>query len=169
MTAKIATLANALKDDLDAAVAADTFSQEFTTSILWAARTLDLSTAKGDRLTVAVVPLMYWKQLDAARESADQIVVDILVRKRITLSEQDLDTGLAKDSVVLALIDLVDELVEWAIPGGDQDGRLDSLAAAVMLGGDEEDEQPATEIVINWERLGQGFFEAYFPLVYTVS
>lgn len=169
MTAKLTTLTEAIKTDLDAAVDADEFSRSFTTKILRAQRNLELAKGGADDLVVSIAPLMYWKQLDAAREQVDQCVVDVIVRQKIHLADQDADNGLALDSLVDDLVAFVDELVTWFLPGGEQDGRLDSLQAAVIYGADEEDDLPTVEVVINWNRIEQGMFEAYFPLHYMVS
>lgn len=170
MTLKLVTLADAIKTDLDAGLAADDFSLPFSTHVLWSKRVLNVPQGEAKDIRVEIVPIEFSRQLDSANEWTDVCMVDIGIRKKITLPEKDRDSGSASDEAVKSLLNLVDELLTFFLPSETNDGRLNSLPSAVWHEAIEEQRRiPKVDVTILWSELQNQLFFAYFPLFYAVS
>ncbi len=162
------TVADAIVAELNAAVAAEEFSQSFDAEVVWANRDIEQD-VEGDRLRVDVGPSS-WGETLAARGSWDQNChYWIVVRKNLHgIYPKDPETGQPAHDEIKALVNVVAELVRFFMPlQPDKTGReLADVPEAAWVA----EKENTTEVTIMWEHLRVNKqFVAFFPLSYEVS
>lgn len=158
------TCANAIAYELNAAVAADTFNQEFEAKVLWAKRTLKLTELKVLRVDVA--PINWTKSLEDRGGWGHVCRYHIGVRKRFVEPDEE-STGEIADSEITKLVTLLEDLIGFFMPKQpDQDGReLTQFTDAVWA----PEKDLKTDVIIKWDHLEFSQFTGYFPLTFEVS
>ena len=164
--ADFATVADAIKTELDSASEDNEFNRQFTSRVLWGNRQLQLDVA--DTLMVDVLPIDLSRWLLNRGTHIVLMNYHVGIRKRFVESEQD-GSGQISDDEVEELAILTDDIAKFFMPKQpNATGHpLTSIQDATILGPRGEQ---SIETIIRWEDLENlRQFTGYFQLTVQVS
>lgn len=166
--AKLITVANAIRYELNAGVAANRFNRNFEPRVLWADREIRL--AKENQLRVDIAAIDFVKFLSTRGSWSLLGRFDIGVRKRFAGDE--LSEGLPADQEIVDLVTLLNDVAGFFMPRQpDQDAiQLSQAPEAAWMTETDDDGRPKTDVVIMWDHLlNMQQFTGYFGLFYEIS